>query len=426
MNLSNLVNQRGKIMSISHKKLEAMYGKPYTGVSEIKDDDSSLYARISPKGKITFQIKNVINGKLARYKIGSFPEMSLKQARQKADEDKEWIDKGQDPRSRGLLSSGFKPLTVAEAISYWYENNAIKNRKDPKSTIDAFNSLIPKAWLKINIEHMSAVDWGNLYKGVAKINSGGYGLTCISELRTVMRYCISEGVAVRSDYETLKPSNYCERYAPKDRALDPRELGLILRELPNTSLEERNEIVVRLSMVFGCRVNELALAKRSHFDLDQRLWTVPKENLKGGTMRGSKITKALRRPIPKKIVPYIERLFVIGANKEYLLTNRGSRFEPIGSSSLSKISGSLVNELGMKLWTMHDFRRTIATRLTDMGCPPHVTEKLLGHVMRGTMAVYNRSEMLPDLDHWLTIWVDKLEQWQVNDENVVELSQLKA
>lgn len=426
MNLSNLVNQRGKIMSISHKKLEAIYGKPYTGVSEIKDDDSILYARVSPKGKITFQIKNVINGKLARYKIGSFPEMSLKQARQKAYEDKEWIDKGQDPRSRGLLSTGFKPLTVGEAISYWYENNAIKNRKDPKSTIDAFNGLIPKAWLKINVEHMSAVDWGNLYKGVAKINSGGYGLTCISELRTVMRYCISEGVAVRSDYETLKPSNYCERYAPKDRALDPRELGLILRELPNTSLEERNEIVVRLSMVFGCRVNELALAKRIHFDLDQRLWTVPKENLKGGTMRGSKITKSLRRPIPKKIVPYIDRLFAIGANKEYLLTNRGSRFEPIGSSSLSKISGSLVNELGMERWTMHDFRRTIATRLTDMGCPPHVTEKLLGHVMRGTMAVYNRSEMLSDLDHWLTIWVDKLEQWQVNDENVVELSQLKA
>ena len=421
-----MVNARGYRMSISHKKLEAMYGKPYTGPSEIKDDDSSLYARISPKGKITFQIKAVINGKLSRYKIGNFPEMTLKQARAKAEEDQEWIDKGQDPRQRGLLSSGFKALTVGESIKYWYENNALKNRKDPQSTIDAFNGLIPKEWLRINVEQMSAVDWGNLYKGISKNNSGGYGLTCISELRTVMRYCISSGVAIRSDFETLKPSNYCERYAPKERALDPKELGFILRELPNTSLEERNEIVVRLCMVFGCRVNELALAKRSHFDLKDRLWLVPKENLKGGTMRGSKITKPLRRPIPEKIVPYIERLFTIGTNKEYLLTNRRSIIKPVNSSSLSKISGSIVNELNMNHWTMHDFRRTIATRLTDMGCPPHVTEKLLGHVMRGTMAVYNRSEMLPDLDHWLGVWVDKLEQWQVNDENVVELSQLKA
>ncbi len=413
-------------MSLSHKKLESIYSKPYTGVSEIKDDDSSLYIRISPKGKITFQIKTLINKKLTRYKVGSFPEMSLKDARTKAREDQEWIDKGQDPRSRGVLSTGFTALSVEGAINYWHKNSALKHRKDPNITINAFNSLIPTEWLKINIEQMSAVDWGNLYKGIAKINNGGYGRTCIGELRTVVRYCISEGVAIRTDFESLKPSNYCDTYKPKERALDPSELGLILRELHLTRLEERNEIVVRICMVFGCRINEIALAKRKHFDFEARLWIVPKENLKGGTMRGTKITKALRRPIPVKIIPYIKRLFEIGSNKEYLLSNRLNKLQAVSSASLSKISSVVVADLDMNHWTMHDFRRTIATRLTDMGCPPHVTEKLLGHVMGGTMAVYNRSEMLPDLDHWLKIWVDKLDQWRKNDEKIVELSRFKV
>lgn len=413
-------------MSLSHKKLESIHNKPYIGNAEIKDDDTCLYIRVSPKGKITFQIKARVSGKMIRYKIGVFPELSLKQARDKAIEDQEWIDKGQDPRNRGLLSNGFTALTLKEAIKYWHENSAKKHRKKPDVTINAFNALIPSEWLNINIEQMSAIDWSNLYKGIAKNNNGGYGRTCIGELRTVVRYCISEGVAMRSDFESLKPSNYCAPYQAKERELDPNELGLILRELENTRLEERNEIVLRLCMVFGCRINELALAKRKDFDLTARLWTVPKENLKGGNMRGSKITKALRRPIPTKIIPYIQRLFEIGTNKEFLLSNRLNKQRAVSSASLSKISLTVVDDLGMKPWTMHDFRRTVATRLTDMGCPPHVTEKLLGHVMRGTMAVYNRSEMLPDLDHWLTVWVDKLEQWRINDENIVELNRHKA
>ena len=410
-------------MNLTHKKLVSINGKPYNGKSEISDENG-LSLRISPKGKISFQLKYRINGKLTRYKIGTFPKMSLSDAREKAEEDLEWVSEGRDPRNRGLLTIEKKALTLRGAIDYWYENYAQNTRDKPEKIIANFDSLIPKEWMNVNIEQMAAVDWVNLYKGIASNNSTGHGQNTIIELRTVIRFCIGQGKAERADFESLKPSNFCSPYESRERALDPDELGLIFRELPNTRLEERNQIVVRMVFVFGCRLNEIALAEKSHFDLEKRLWTVPKENLKGGRRKGSGV-RAVRRPIPLKFVPYIKRLMELSDNK-YLVRNRRRIDKPVSSSSLSKISIVLREDLGMDHWQMHDGRRTLSTLLSDLKCPPYITEKMIGHVLRGTMAIYNRSDMLAEMDEWMTIWYDKLELWEKNHTNIIDINKAKT
>ena len=61
----------------------------------------------------------------------------------------------------------------------------------------------------------------------------------------------------------------------------------------------------------------------------------------------------------------------------------------------------------MKTWSLHDLRRTIATRLSE---PLHVIEKLLGHHMSGVMARYNLHDYLADQRHWLGVWQTHLEK----------------
>lgn len=55
-------------------------------------------------------------------------------------------------------------------------------------------------------------------------------------------------------------------------------------------------------------------------------------------------------------------------------------------------------------FTPHDLRRTVMTRLGDLGVLPHVVEKIANHTMEGVMAVYNRQEYLPErkeaMDRW--------------------------
>lgn len=59
-------------------------------------------------------------------------------------------------------------------------------------------------------------------------------------------------------------------------------------------------------------------------------------------------------------------------------------------------------------FTPHDLRRTMATRLSDMGIAPHVIEKMLNHQMTGVMAVYNRAEYLDERRHAWRLWGYKI------------------
>lgn len=56
----------------------------------------------------------------------------------------------------------------------------------------------------------------------------------------------------------------------------------------------------------------------------------------------------------------------------------------------------------------HDLRRTLATRLSDLGVEPYVIEKILNHRMTGVMAVYNHAEYLAQREAALTLWGSKI------------------
>jgi len=60
-------------------------------------------------------------------------------------------------------------------------------------------------------------------------------------------------------------------------------------------------------------------------------------------------------------------------------------------------------------WTVHDLRRTAATRMADIGVQPHIIEAVLNHVSghkRGVAGTYNRSPYEREVKNALAIWAD--------------------
>ncbi|CBJ79849.1 Integrase (fragment) [Xenorhabdus bovienii SS-2004] len=70
---------------------------------------------------------------------------------------------------------------------------------------------------------------------------------------------------------------------------------------------------------------------------------------------------------------------------------------------------------------MHDLRRTFSTKLNELGVAPHVVEQLLGHALPGIMAIYNKSQYLPEKLDALNKWCERLDVLAGNYENVVIL-----
>uniref|UniRef100_UPI001E409168 tyrosine-type recombinase/integrase n=1 Tax=Xenorhabdus sp. PB30.3 TaxID=2788941 RepID=UPI001E409168 len=150
------------------------------------------------------------------------------------------------------------------------------------------------------------------------------------------------------------------------------------------------------------------LSKCSEWNLNSMLWTVPKENSKTG--------EKIIRPIPEYMKPFLMDIIHQNHKSGYLL-GEIKKLEAVAQYG-RKIWKKLEHD---EEWSLHDLRRTFATKLNDIGIAPHVVEQLLGHALPGIMAIYNKSQYLPEKLDALHKWCERLDVLAGNYENVVIL-----
>lgn len=393
-------------MNITAAKLKSLNGKEYAGKPEITDGDN-LSLRISPKGKISFQIRYRINGKQVRYKLGTYPAMTLAQARTECAAQMALVNQNLDPRNmeavNAVESEVIENPTIRDCIDYWYINYCLKKRDNPAGIKSRMVSCINDTWGNQYISLMDKTHFTAFFKsmGDVSIEKGrgkGFAFNAIIEIRSVFRFCIRQGFISNTQFEALRPSDFATDYDSREHYLTLKECQLIWANLDEINMTDRNKVILRCAMVFGCRISELCKAKKDDFDLDNQLFTTQRENTKGAL-------HSIVRPIPRELIEDLKYIKAQSPSYSYMFPNRGGD-HPASSSSVSQISKSCYEAIeGVGPFRMHDFRRTISTHLTDAGCPLQFTEKLLGHKMKGVLAIYNKSPMLEGLTEWINRWV---------------------
>jgi integrase len=156
--------------------------------------------------------------------------------------------------------------------------------------------------------------------------------------------------------------------------------------------------MVKLLILTGARVREVAGLRWSELSPDLSLWTLPKERVKNG--------REHRLPLPpaaRGIIGAVPRI----QGSDYVLTFTGER--PVDGHSAVKRAldqGSRVTG-----WTLHDLRRTLATNLQRLGVRLEVTEAVLNHTSgsrRGIVGVYQKYQYDTEKAAALEAWADRL------------------
>jgi integrase len=154
---------------------------------------------------------------------------------------------------------------------------------------------------------------------------------------------------------------------------------------------------MRLALITGQRRSEIATMERRELDLEGRLWTIPAAK--------SKNRKAHLVPLSALAVEILEGLPRIDDN--YVFSTRaGTRI-----SGFSKAKARAATLSGIMTWRLHDLRRTMATRLAELGIPHPVVSKALNHSPRGVMgvtAVYSRYEYLDERREAMERWAQRI------------------
>jgi len=165
---------------------------------------------------------------------------------------------------------------------------------------------------------------------------------------------------------------------PRDRVLSNNELVAIWR----ASGDDDYGHILRLLILLGSRRKEIGSMKWSEIDLEAGTWMLPAER--------SKNRRSHTLPLPPAAFEIIRS--VPQTDRDHVFGNGD-----VGFNSWNDKKRTLDQRLGdtVKPWTLHDLRRSCATKMADIGIAPHIIEAILNHVSGhkgGVAGIYNRSQ----------------------------------
>lgn len=211
--------------------------------------------------------------------------------------------------------------------------------------------------------------------------------------KTFFKWCVRRNYLTRSPLEGAT----LPKQQSRDRVLTDDELVAVWRAAERYG--GHFGTIVRLLILTGMRRGECAAIETSWIRNDTL--TIPKEVTKNG----------------------LEHTFPIGSLgmslllKTALSTNTTSQplFPArIGGETFSGFSQSKKNLdklLNIAPWTLHDLRRTFATKLAELGVAPHIIEKLINH-QTGTLSpiakIYNRANYMTEMRAAVELWEARL------------------
>jgi integrase len=182
---------------------------------------------------------------------------------------------------------------------------------------------------------------------------------------------------------------------PRERVLSDHELAAIWHACRPDDDHGR---IVRLLILTACRREEIGGMRWGEFAPDGTSWTLPSERAKNGRPLTLPILGAMREILDT--VPHM-------AGRDQLFGERSTQ----GFQSWDLHKKDLDARSGIAGWQLRDIRRSVATKMADIGVQPHIIEQILNHVSGhkgGVAGIYNRSSYEREVRAALAAWHDHL------------------
>ncbi|MFU2315664.1 tyrosine-type recombinase/integrase [Rahnella sp. PCH160] len=405
----------GELNKLSDKRLKNLQGTSRQNIEFIADG-AGLSAKCSKVGGISWVFTyRLVGKKLYRVTLGNYPDMSLKLAREARDKCRSWLADGKDPKMQFNLTmeESLKPVTVKEALTYWINEYATNNRTNVERHKAQLEKHIFPYIGKMALSDCETRYWLKCFDRIKRESPVAAGYV-FQMCKQALKFCRVRRFAVSNWLDDLTIPDVGKKQQKRDRVLTDYELGQLWTAANNQNFfSPYYSSLLIILITFGCRSQEARLSEWQEWDLEQWLWTVPKEHSKSG--------EKIIRPVPLQIRDFITELNKNTKNTGYVLGTLKK------SEAVSQTGRQMHKRLEqVEPWTLHDLRRSLATKLNELGIAPHVVEQLLGHSMPGVMAIYNRSQYLTEKLDALNKWIERLDVLSGMHENVVILNLKKV
>lgn len=367
-------------------------GKRY----EVRDElVPGLHLRVSATGGKVWYVSARVQRRMKRMKIGSYPIVSLSDARDKARTIQRDI-------ALGVFEVEKKQVPMlGEIIPQFIEIYAKPRTRDWKGTLSVLQKFKPLfSWPIDEIKRPDVV------RILDKIIADGTALRAnraLAALKKMFNWCVDRGVIEVSPVTGLKPP---AKEVARDRVLTTKELVTCWDAAKDEGAPF--EQFVHMLILTGQRRGEVAEMRWSEIDFENALWTIPAKRAKNATTHVvplAPLALSLLRSLPRFL------------NSDFVFTTKGKT--PISGFGRLKRRLDEVLPDDTEDWRFHDIRRTTATNMARMGVQPHIIEAVLNHktgIVSGIAAVYNRHAYFNEKREALERWAVRVRE--ISNEQV--------
>ena len=331
-----------------------------------------------------------VNGKPVNIGLGSFPVVTLAEAREKALENRRAVAQGRDPRGGGIPDFETAAEKVIEIHSAQWKESA-SSKREWRSTLARY--AYPQIGAK-RVDQITSADilavllpmWGTKNDTANRVRR---------RISAVMRWCIAEGhrgddPAGEAVVAALPKRDNIRQH---HKALHHSKVGGALCTLRDSGTYPSLVAALEFLALTATRAGEVRFATWEEIDWEECLWSIPQARTKTGKLH--------RVPLSSRAMAVLEeaKTGARGPMARGPLIFPSMTGKPIANGVLPRA----MKAAGIDA-VPHGFRSSFRDWCGETGVPREVAEMCLAHVVGGVEGAYARSDLFdrrrPVMEEW--------------------------
>ena len=390
-----MATKLNQVITLNQKTVENLPVPQEKSVIYYDTKEEKLYLLVSKTGTKTFYLLSRVKGRVARIKIGRFPDIKVEKAREIAQQLKSSIATGNDPEKNKLALKG--DITFKELFEMYIEKYAKDNLKSWK--IGQY--VINKHCQKFFNRKLTTITNKELKEFIEEVatKSTDTANTLLKKLKGIFNKGIEWEI-----YKGDNPVNNIKSYKEnrRDRFLQPIELGDFFDVLKDEPEDLRDIVILGLNT--AARKSNILSMEWDELDLANNLWRIPAHKSKNGDVMIIPLLDEAKNVLLKRKSEDFQR-------KYHCHTRQGEKLKNLFATyvfpSVRNKEGHLMGV--RRLWdafrkhffekcklskgdlVFHDLRRTLASFEALTGqYSLQIIGKSLGHKSTASTEIYAR------------------------------------
>jgi len=372
-------------------------------------DGGGLFLLVTPSGGKLWRFRYFFDKKEKKLALGTYPEISLLDARKRRDDARKLLANNVDP---GAVRKAQKQAKVEETETFEVVAREWHDRFTPTWTIGHAGTIMDRLtrdlfpW--IGKRPIAEIKASELLSAMRRVESRG-ALESAHRIRTicgqVFRYAVSTGRAERDPSIDLKGALPQPQEKHRAAITEPVEVGKLLRSIDDYSGSFVVKCALKIAPLVFVRPGELRHMEWTELDFENAQWNIPAGKMK---MKEPHLV-----PLSTQAIEILKELQGLTGTSRYCFPSGRSFDRALSDNAIL----SALRRMGYAKDEMsgHGFRAMARTILDEvLQVRPDFIEHQLAHAVRDPNGrAYNRTAHLNERRKMMQQWADYLDQLRV-------------